>query len=130
MKGRFHSEYRSAKGNLVYRYLMTGTEEQLQMYKDAQGEFFTANEEGTPIYFSTKFYGKVITLGFTSKGKIFVDNSVNDRAANIVGQYTGILAEKLAERAADQIFANIMTSGSAQVSAPVTTSVDTEKLDA
>lgn len=106
MKIKFMRNYRKAStGNMVYVYGVTGTPEQLEAFKKAQGENLVIDEEtGMPLFFSTRFVGESTALIITQNGKVIADTSEFDKAASLCEQYQGtalgtelarVMAEKL-----------------------------------
>lgn len=106
MKIKFIRNYRKAStGNMVYVYGVTGTPEQIEAYKKAQGENLVIDEKtGTPLWFSTRYVGESSALIITQNGKVIADTSDFDKAASLCEQYQGtalgtelarVMAEKL-----------------------------------
>lgn len=102
-------------GTLVFRYKVTGSEAELQAFKDAQGEFYREDEDKTPLWFSSRNCGKRTELCVSSKGKIFADMSELDAAANLAAQYGGNFGQELARLAASQLFGKSQPSATQQV---------------
>lgn len=68
-----HNEYRSSKtGAPVFVYTVQGTPEELAAYKTAQGDNYRENEDGKPLFFSTRPIEAGSTLQVNSKGGYFV----------------------------------------------------------
>ena len=52
-------QYVNGKGNLVYRYIVTGSKSDIERYEELQGVEFLRHDEktGSPLYFSSKSLG-------------------------------------------------------------------------
>lgn len=131
MKAKFHSKYntvdKNGKGIVMFRYLVSGTQEELKQYKAAQGEFYRENDEKVPMFFSPNFTGNNISLGITSKGKVYADTSSLDKVNSLVSRYPGVLGEQIAKLGAQQLLGDLL-GNAGTVSAPA--SVEAVKLDA
>ena len=123
MNVKFKNSYRSAKGNTVFRYAVSGTATQLETYKNAQGENHRLDEAtGEPIWFTTRFIGTTGKLIATSKGKIVPDMSAYEQAKSLSEQFGGNFGAEIAKLAAAQLLG---TGNSAPVSTP--TAVESNK---
>lgn len=99
LNGKYLRQYRNAKGTLVFVYTVSGSEEGLTDFKEAQGEdFYKEDEEtGKPIWFTTDFAGKSISLIITSKGRVIADMSEYEASASLVKKFGGNFGEELAK---------------------------------
>ena len=72
------------EGVMVTRYLYLldtkkATAEELEAFKDAQGEFYAEDETtGKPLWFSNKFAGNDVKLSISQKGNVYADNTESD----------------------------------------------------
>lgn len=105
----------------VFVYAVSGTDAQMKAYKEAQGENFRANDEGQPLFFSTRCAGNSGSLIITAKGKVVPDMSAFDQASSLASQYGGNLGQELAKRSADILL------GGSPVSTPVAVTADLNK---
>lgn len=117
MKVKFLSSYRSTKGNTVFRYSVSGTTEQIEAYKAAQGENFRESDDGTPLWFTTRFIGNTGTLIITTNNKIVPDMSAFEKADSLAKQFGGNLGQELAKAAAAELLGNPSGSTAEQVPA-------------
>ncbi len=109
----------------MFVYGVSGTPEELESFKTAQGEFYREDDDQKPIWFSSKFVGKQSKLLVTSNGKIVADTSEFDQAASLVSQYGGNLGNAMANAFASQLIGHPVES-----TATVNATVDsTDKLD-
>ncbi len=116
MKGKFHGSYRSKAGNTVFRYLVTGSDDELLQYQEAQGTNYRESDDKEPLFFTTRFTGDNIDLIITNDGKkVIADTSKFDKAASMAAQYGGNLGQELAKAAALELLAG---TRSAAVPAP------------
>lgn len=103
MNIKLKRSYRSKNGNTVFVYAVSGTEAQLAEYKKASGEYHRVDEDGTPLWFTTRCVGDTGKLIITTNGKIVPDMSEYDKAASIAAQYGGNFGQALAEMAAQKL---------------------------
>lgn len=90
----------------VFVYGVSGTEQQLESYKDAAGDNYREDEKGIPMWFTTNFVGTSGEIIITSSNKVVADMSKFDQAASIASQYGGNLGQELARLAAAQLMGN------------------------
>lgn len=103
MKIKSMRSYTSKNGNKVFVYAVSGSKEQLEKFKTAQGENYREAEDGTPLWFTTRSVGNNGELIITTNGKVVPDMSSFDQAASLAKQYGGNLGEELAKHAAAQL---------------------------
>lgn len=106
--------YRSRNGNATFVYKVTGSATDLEAYKEAQGEYYREDEQGNPLWFTTRCIGPSGKLIITTNGNIVPDMSAYDQAASIAAQYGGNFGQELARQAASAIM------GTAPADAPAT----------
>jgi hypothetical protein len=82
-------KYVNAKGNVVFRYNVSGTPEALAEYKLIKGEFYREDEKTkTPLLFTTRGIGAEGTILKTADNKDYViDDSEEAMFASLVKQY-------------------------------------------
>jgi len=95
--------YRSKNGNPTFVYKVTGNAADLESYKDAQGEFHREDDNGHPLWFTTRCIGPHGKLIITTNGNIVPDMSAFDQAASIASQYGGNFGQELARMSAASI---------------------------
>jgi len=115
--------YRSKNGNPTFVYKVTGNASDLEAYKDAQGEYHRTDDEGHPLWFTTRCIGPNGKLIITTNGNIVPDMSAFDQAASIASQYGGNFGQELARMSAAAILGNSVPQ--ADASAPATPSTPT-----
>ena len=124
MKGTFHSQYRSGNGNLVNRYIVTGTPEEMVSYKKAQGENlrYDGGDENRPMFFSTRDYGQTVELLITSKGTVSAIDGLDSLKELVKNETDPVLkalfAQKYVDAYAERSFA--------KKAAPVQRTVETD----
>lgn len=91
--------YRSKNGNPTFVYGVQGNKEGLEAFKKAQGSYYREDEEGTPLWFTTRFIGDTGNLIVTTNGNVVPDMSEFDKQASLVAQYGGNFGSMLAEKA-------------------------------
>lgn len=127
MKIKANGSYRNAKGNIVFRYLVSGSNAELDAYKAAQGDLYRETEDGHPIWFTTRYIGEEGRLIFTSKGTVVADTSVFDKAASIAAQYGGNLGDTLIKEMVGGMLGNFMSKPTSAPSTGVNNNASTEE---
>lgn len=89
--------YRSKNGTPTFVYTVKGTKEELASFKKAQGDYYREDEEGSPLWFTTRYIGEEGTLMITSNGNVVPDMSEFDKQASLVAQYGGNFGDILAQ---------------------------------
>lgn len=100
---KFVRSYRSKNGNVTFVYTVTGDKTLMTEYQTLQKDFYREDEQGVPLWFTTRFIGDRGTLLITSNNKIVPDMSAYDQAASISSQYGGNFGNELARAAAAMI---------------------------
>ena len=120
LKAKFGGNYRSKMGNTTFRYVVTGTKKELAAYAEAQGEYYREDDDGNPLFFTTRYSGDNVDLIITSVGNVVVDNSTVAKMESIVGQSSGLIQQELAKLAAGHIMSNMlgMSSGTPVAATP------------
>lgn len=104
MKVTMQRSYKSKNGNRTFVYTVTGSNAEMEAYKEAQGEYYREDEKtNQALWFTTKCIGKTGTLLITDNGNIVPDMSEFDEAASLAQQYGGNLGEMLAREAAQRL---------------------------
>lgn len=122
LKAVYSSVYRSKAGNTTFVYNVSGTPENLEAYKLAQGDYFRVDDvTGKVLYFTTSWNGEKLDLIITTNGKVITDTSATDKLVAVVNRSSGILQDKLAGLVASHILGGLLgTAAPAQVAAPAT----------
>lgn len=103
MKITLIRSYRSRNGNATFVYGVRGNASDLAAFKQAQGEFYREDTDGTPLWFTTRCVGNQGKLIITTNGNVVPDMSAFDQAASLASQYGGNFGQELARQAAGQI---------------------------
>ena len=103
MKIKLARSYRSKNGNPTFVYEVSGSDQALEDFKTAQGEFYREDDNGTPLWFTTRCVGPNGKLIITTNGNIVPDMSAFDQAASIAEQYGGNFGQELAKMSAAAI---------------------------
>jgi hypothetical protein len=94
LKAKFVKNYKTRKtvnGESVLQtrfiYNVSGTEEELKAYEEAQGEYYqTDDKTGKALYFSTSYAGDNIELTIGDNG-VYTDTSEMDKLKSLIDQY-------------------------------------------
>jgi hypothetical protein len=66
MKAKFDGSFKKADGKggfrNGFRYVVTGTQQELQEYIESQGQYLYENANGEPLFFSNSYTGSIINL--------------------------------------------------------------------
>jgi hypothetical protein len=103
MKISLVRSYRSKNGNPVFVYSVTASEKDLKAFKKAQGDFYREDDNGTPLWFTTRCVGNHGKLIITTNGNIVPDMSAFDQAASLASQYGGNFGHALAQMSASSV---------------------------
>ena len=113
MKVTMQRSYKSKNGNRTFVYTVTGSNAEMEDYREAQGEYYREDEKtNQALWFTTKCIGKAGTLLITDNGNIVPDMSEFDEAASLAQQYGGNLGEMLAREAAQRLLGGRTLSSS------------------
>ena len=113
MKVTMQRSYKSKNGNRTFVYTVTGSNAEMEDYREAQGEYYREDEKtNQALWFTTKCIGKAGTLLITDNGNIVPDMSEFDEAASLAEQYGGNLGEMLAREAAQRLLGGRTLSSS------------------
>jgi hypothetical protein len=104
MKINLIRSYRSKNGNPTFVYSVKANGTDLAAFKTAQGDYYREDDNGTPLWFTTRCVGQSGTLIITTNGNVVPDMSSFDQAASIAAQYGGNFGQELARQAAQSIF--------------------------
>lgn len=97
-------QYRKKEtGKLVFVYKVSGKAEELDAYREQAGEYLVEDDNGTPLYFSTRYVGEKCTSLTTQDGRIVPDTSDMDTQAALVEQYGGNFGQALADKLAAKL---------------------------
>ncbi len=120
--------YRSKNGNVTFVYGVKASEKDLAAFKEAQGDYYREDDNGTPLWFTTRCIGNTGKLIITTNGNIVPDMSAFDQAASLAAQYGGNFGAELAKSAAAQILGHA-PAADAPAEAPVEKTESSEKID-
>lgn len=118
LRAQFKSNYRSAKGNTVFVYTVTGSATELAAYKTAKGDFYRKSDTDVPLLYTTSYNGDNLNLIITQNNKVVADNSSTEKMNAIVNQHRGIMQAELAKLAAAAIFGKLTGSAAPAITAP------------
>ena len=113
MKITLVRSYRSQNGNPTFVYRVSGNASDLAAFKNAQGEYYREDADGTPLWFTTRCVGTTGKLIITTNGNVVPDMSAFDQAASSAAQYGGNFGQELARQAAGQILGHSPSAPSA-----------------
>ena len=102
MKATLLDEY-TKNGKQVYRYVLTGTEAEVQQYIADKGTYYRPHTDGRPLLFSPDFAGKECKVYRTAKGDYKVDLSEFKAIANLANQVGGVVGAELAKEAINSL---------------------------
>ena len=106
-------QYRNKNGHTVFVYQVSGNAEAKARYQELQGSYYRPDENGQPLWFTTKFIGPKGSLILTDNDKVVPDLSKYEQAASLVSQFDGVFGDKLADRLVANIIGNKQPAGAA-----------------
>jgi hypothetical protein len=95
--------YRSRNGNATFVYKVNASTSDLDSFKEAQGDYYREDTDGSPLWFTTRCVGNTGSLIITTNGNIVPDMSKFDQANSIATQYGGNFGQELAKMSAQAI---------------------------
>ena len=104
MKISLIRSYRSKNGNPTFVYSVKASGTDLAAFREAPGEYYREDDNGSPLWFTTRCVGQSGKLIITTNGNVVPDMSSFDQAASIAAQYGGNFGQELARQAAQSIF--------------------------
>lgn len=118
MKISLLRSYRSRNGNPTFVYAVSGSTSDLEAFKNAQGEYYREDDNGSPLWFTTRCVGNQGKLIITTNGNVVPDMSAFDQASSIAAQYGGNFGQELARMSAQQILGGGATNDAAPQASP------------
>lgn len=103
MKINLIRSYRSKNGNATFVYGVKGNATDMEAFKEAQGDFYREDADGTALWFTTRCVGQAGKLIITTNGNVVPDMSAFDQASSLAAQYGGNFGAELAKSAAQAI---------------------------
>jgi hypothetical protein len=92
MKAKFDGSYKKSDNNggyrNVFRYVVSGSQQEIEQYQEAQGVNYRETESGQPLFFSNAFGGTSINLIKTDKNRYVIDTSAFAQAEGMLGNFT------------------------------------------
>ncbi len=92
-------------GNLidVFVYTLAGTKSALERYEQVQGDHFRADDDGNPLFFSTRYFQDKGEVIITQNDKVAPNLSNFKRQRSLIAQNGGNLGDAMAQIAAKQL---------------------------
>lgn len=89
LQGKLKSSYRKQEtGNRVFRYVVSGSPEDIKRYEEIQGENLRLDDEtGKPVFSTTRYISDNIKLIFTQNDKVVVDDTEVSKLQSLIDQY-------------------------------------------
>jgi adenine specific DNA methylase Mod len=96
LTAKLAGSYRKAiTGTKVFRYVVSGTDAEVQAYSDAQGDNLRLDEQtGKPIWFSTRYIADNVSLIITTDNNVVADDTELSKLESLVKQF-GVDVAKL-----------------------------------
>jgi hypothetical protein len=92
MKAKFDGSYKKSDNNggyrNVFRYVVSGSQQEIEQYQEAQGVYLRTTPSGAPYFFSNSFGGTSINLIKTDKNRYVIDTSAFAQAEGMLGNFT------------------------------------------
>lgn len=92
MKAKFDGSYKKSDNNggfrNVFRYVVSGSQQEIEQYQEAQGEYLRTTPSGAPYFFTNNYAGVNINLIKTDKNRYVIDTSAFAQAEGMLGNFT------------------------------------------
>ena len=83
-----NSYKKASTGNTVFRYLVSGNDQEIQQYTDCTGDNLVVDDNtGKPIFFTTRYIADNIKLVITSNNNVVADDTEISKLQSLVEQY-------------------------------------------
>ncbi len=88
LTAKMSGTYVKSTGTRVFRYQVNGSADEIQKYKDCQGDNLVLDDNtGKPLYFTTRYVSDNIKLLITSQNKIATDDTEIAKIQSLVETY-------------------------------------------
>ena len=91
MKAKFLNSYRKSDNNggyrNIFRYTVSGSQQEIAEYQEAQGVYYREHDNGQPLFFSNTFAGTTVNLVKTSENRYIVDTSAFAQAEGMLSNF-------------------------------------------
>jgi hypothetical protein len=107
-------QYRKKEtGKLVFVYKVLGKANELDAYREQAGSYLVEDDNGTPLFFSTRLVGAKCALITTQDGRMVPDTSEMDMQVALIEQYGGAVGNALAEKLANKLTTTLSRTSAA-----------------
>lgn len=121
MRAKLKNSYKKAGNNgtaqTIFVYRVNGTTEEMEQYqelREAEG-YYTEDEDGTPLYFTNRYYGDNIQLTVTTNDNIVVDTTLFDKVQSLA-ENNPFMKDQLAAQMASQLLGTMSSTTNNTVS--------------
>jgi hypothetical protein len=89
LQAKLDGSYRKATtGTKVFRFTVSGTEQDLKAYEEAQGDSYRLDEKtGKPLWFTTRYIGDSVKLIITDNNNVVADDTELSKLQSLVDQF-------------------------------------------
>jgi hypothetical protein len=89
LTAKLNGSYRKpTTGTKVFRFTVSGNEQELKAYEDAQGDSYRLDEKtGKPLWFTTRYTGDSVNLIITSNNQVVADDTELSKLQSLVEQF-------------------------------------------
>jgi len=89
LQAKLNGSYRKAvTGVKVFRFTVSGTEQDLKAYEDAQGDSYRLDEKtGKPLWFTTRYIADNVNLIITDNNNVVADDTELSKLQSLVQQF-------------------------------------------
>jgi hypothetical protein len=75
-------------GTKVFRFVVSGSEKELESFETAQGDNYRLDETtGKPLWFNTRYIGDNVNLIITSNNQVVADDTEMSKLQSLVEQF-------------------------------------------
>lgn len=107
-------QYRKKEtGKLVFVYKVLGKANELDAYREQAGDYLVEDDNGVPLFFSTRLVGAKCALITTQDGRMVPDTSEMDMQVALIEQYGGAVGNALAEKLANKLTTTLSRTSAA-----------------
>ena len=120
LKAKFIRQYKQREtGNNVFVYSVKGSDDAMQAYEEARGEFHRVDEKtGDVLWFNSRFCGDDVKLVVNGdNGKVYADMTEFNKIQSLTEQFGGVLGQEIARQAVSRLFGKATVEETAKVDA-------------
>ena len=115
LKATYLSLYKK-NGRTIFVYKVRGSEEAIERYEAIKGANNRKHEDGSPLYYTTRYFSDNLNLRITINDNIVEDNPQLDKAKAMVESVGGDFGTAMANQMANAMLSQVLGGRAMQAS--------------